>query len=155
MMLGRMYSAVFEKVAVSAAQDLFEIVAPSDAIVVIHSIKLGQSSDAGDSESEQLNILLHRGSTSGSAGSSVTPSPLQVGDAAFGGTVEANNTTQGTEGTFIDAICFNVMAGMQEILTPELEVVLSPSGRLIIELQDAPGDALTMNGSVQFREIGG
>lgn len=151
----RMYAAVFEKVAVSAVQDLFEIVAPSDAVVIIHGWSIGQSSDAGDSESEQLNILVHRGSTSGSGGTTVTPSPMQVGDAAFGGTVEANNTTQGTEGAFIDARTFNVMAGIEVIYTPETRPTLSPSGRLIIELQDAPGDALTMNGSVFFEEIGG
>jgi hypothetical protein len=35
-----MYSATFEEVSVSAAQDLFEINAPSDAIVVMHSLVL-------------------------------------------------------------------------------------------------------------------
>jgi hypothetical protein len=153
--MGRMYSATFEEVAVSAAQDLFEIVAPSDAAVVVHSLHISQSSDAGDSESEQLNALIHRGSTSGSGGSSVTPAPLQAGDAAFGGTVEANNTTQATEGTILHAESFNVMAGLQIIWTPETRPVISPSGRLIVELQTAPADALTMSGTVYFEEIGG
>jgi hypothetical protein len=150
-----MYSAVFESVAVTAAQDLFEIVAPSDAALRIHSFSLGQSSDAGDAESEQLNVLVHRGSTSGSGGTTVTPSPLSLGDAAFGGTVEANNTTQSTEGTFLDARCFNVMAGLEVIYTPESWIEVSPGGRLIIELQNAPADSLTMNGRVVFEEIGG
>jgi len=153
--MSRMYAACFEKVAVSLAQDLFEIVAPSDAAVRIHGFNLGQSSDAGDAESEQLNILVHRGSTSGSAGSTVTPSPLSLGDSAFGGTVEANNTTQGTEGVFLDARCFNVMAGLEVVYTPETWIEISPGGRVIIELQDAPADALTMNGRVMIEEIGG
>ena len=55
--MGRMYSAVFEQVAVSVAQDLFEINAPADAIVVVHSCVITQSSDAGDSEAEMLPIL--------------------------------------------------------------------------------------------------
>lgn len=153
--MGRMYSAVFEKITVSAAQDLFEINAPDDSAVIIHGWAIGQSSDAGDSESEQLNILVHRGSTSGSGGSTVTARPLQVGDSAFGGTIKANNTSQSTEGILIDARCFNVMAGIEIIYTPEMRPILSPSGRLIIELQDAPADGLIVNGSVFFEEIGG
>jgi hypothetical protein len=147
-----MYAAVFEEVAVSAAQDLFEIVAPSDAVVIVHGFVIGQSSDT---DSEQLNILVHRGSTSGSGGTSVTPSPLEVGDAAFGGTVEANNTSQGTEGTFIHSDTFNVLNGYVWVPTPECRPVLSPAGRLIIELQTAPADALTMSGTAYFEEVGG
>ena len=153
--MGRIYTASFESVAVTAAQDLFELVAPSDSIVKVHWWTISQSSDAGDSESEQLNILVHRGTATGSGGTTVTPSPINVGDAAFGGTVEANNTTQSAEGTFLDARCFNVMAGIEVIYTPETMPILSPSGLYIVELQGAPGDSLTMNGSICFEEIGG
>lgn len=154
--MGRMYSAVFEEVSVSgAAQDLFRVSAPSDAIVVVHRVTISQSSDAGDSESEQLNVLIHRGSTDGSGGSSPTPAPMEVGDAAFGGTVAANNTTQSTEGTQIHAESFNVMAGLDIVWTPETRPVISPSGRLVVELQTTPADALTMSGVIYFEEIGG
>lgn len=153
--MGRMYTVTFEKVAVTAIQDLFEIVAPSDAVVVLHNAQVSQDSDEGDTEAEQLNILIHRGSTSGSGGSTVTPAPLEVGDAAFGGTCEANNTTQGTEGTQVWSESFNIQVGWHFIPTPETRPVISPSGRLIIELQDAPADSLTMSGSVTFEEIGG
>lgn len=150
--MGRMYSATFEEVSVTAVQDLFEINAPSDAVVVVHSLVLSQSSDT---DSEQLNILVHRGSTSGSGGSTPTASPLAVGDAAFGGTVEVNNTSQSTEGVILHSDCWNVLNGYVWIPTPECRPVISPSGRLIIELQTAPADALTMSGTVYFEEIGG
>lgn len=153
--MGRMYSATFEEVVVSAIQDLFELVAPADLIVAIHGLVLSQSSDAGDSESEQLNILIHRGSTSGSGGGAPTPAPLNVGDAASTVTVESNNTTQGTEGTQIHAECFNVMAGLAIWWPPECRPIISPSGRLIVELQTAPADAITMSGTIYFEEIGG
>ena len=153
--MSRIYTAVYEKIAVSAAQDLWEINSPADAVTRLLWFAIGQSSDAGDSESEQLNILLHRGSTSGSGGASVTPAPTSPGDAAYGGTVEVNNTTQSTEGTILDARCFNVMAGQEVIYIPETAIDISPSGRLIIELQDAPADVLTMNGTACFEEIGG
>lgn len=153
--MGRIYSATFEQVAVSAAQDLFEINAPSDAIVAVHAVSISQSSDAGDVEAEQLNLLIHRGSTSGSGGSSLTARPLQTGDAAFGGTIEANNTTQSTEGVILHSESFSVVAGTSIIWTPELRPIISPSGRLIVELQTTPADALTMSGTIYFEEIGG
>lgn len=153
--MGRVYSCVFEEVAVTAVQDLFEIVAPADAVVVLHSVIITQSTDAGDSEAEMLPILFHLGSTSGSGGSSVTARPLNLGDAAFGGTVEANNTTQSTEGVFLHAEAFNIQAGLFYRPTPEERIVISPSDRLIIELQAAPTDSINLNGTAIIEEIGG
>jgi hypothetical protein len=147
-----MYSATFEEVAVSAAQDLFEINAPADSIVVVHALEISQSSDV---DNENLNLLMHRGSTSGSGGSTPTASPMEVGDAAFGGTVEANNTSPSTEGTILHSAAFSVLAGYSYVWTPEARPVISPSGRLNIELQTTPADALTMSGTIYFEEIGG
>ena len=153
--MGRMYSATFEEVAVSVVQDLFRVSAPSDAIVVVHRVTISQSSDAGDSESEQLSVLIHRGTTDGSAGSTPVARPMELGTVAFGGTVGANNTTQSTEGVFIHAEAFNVMAGLDIVWTPETRPVITPSARLVVELQTAPGDELTMSGTIYFEEIGG
>lgn len=153
--MGLMYSAVFEEVAVTAAQDLFTVTAPSDAAVVIHAVYLGQSTDAGDTESEQLSVILHRPSAAGSGGTSATPRPLQVGFPAAGSTVDVNDTTQATEGNIIHADCFNVMAGWVWIPTPECRPVISPSGLVTVELQTAPADSITMSGTILFEEIGG
>jgi hypothetical protein len=150
-----MYSAVFEQVAVTAAQDLFEINAPADAVVVLHSCVVTQSSEAADAQAEMLPVLFHLGSTSGSGGTTPTARPLQLGDAAFGGTVEVNNTTQSTEGNQLHAESFNVQVGFYYTPTPETRIVISPSDRLIIELQTAPADSITMDGTVIFEEIGG
>ena len=69
------FSATFSAVAVSVAQDVFELVAPSNSRVAIHSVSLGQYSDAGDASAELLSVTILRGhTTSGSGGSSVTPS---------------------------------------------------------------------------------
>lgn len=150
--MGRMYSVTFEEVAVSAVQDLFEINAASDSAVIVHGIEISQSSDT---DSEQLNVLIHRGSTSGSGGSTPTPAPLEIGDSAFGGTCEANNTSQSTEGTILHSAAFNVLNGWVWWPTPECRPVISPSGRLIVELQTAPGDELTMSGTIYIEEVGG
>jgi hypothetical protein len=150
--VGRVYSAVFETVSVSAAQDLFELNAPSDACVVVHGFEVSQ---VASETSEQLNLLVHRGTTSGSGGTTVTARPLKVGDPAFGGTVEVNNTTQSSEGNQLHAAGFNVLNGYLWLPPPELRPVLSPSGRLVVELQTAPGAALSCSGTLYFEEVGG
>ena len=153
--MGRMYSVTFEEVAVTSAQDLFEIVSAADSTTILHSVIVTQSSDAGDAADEQLSVIIHRGSTSGSAGAAATPAPLALGDAAFGGTAEVNNTTQGTEGTIVHAEAFNIRSGLYYRPTPEERIAISPSARLIVELQTLPADSLTMSGTAIIEEIGG
>ena len=156
--MGRMYTAVFEAVAVSAIQDLLELVAPADAVVVVHKIHLFQTSDTGDAAEEILRLELTFGyTTSGSGGSSPTPSAHELGDPAFGGTVEANNTTQATVGSPLvrEVFGWNVRIPFDYIPAPEYRHVISPSARMVLELPVAPADALTMSGSITFEEIGG
>lgn len=154
--MGRIYTASFGGVAVTAIQDLFEVNAPSDAVVIIHSITIGQSSDAGDSEAEMKRVQISRAPTaSGSGGSTPTARPHNLGDAAFGGTVEANNTAQATGTVTIHEDTFNIRAGWAYRPTPEERIVMSPSERLVVELPVAPTDEITMSGSITFEEIGG
>lgn len=160
--MGRIYSAQFSGVAVTAQQDFFEVVAPADAIVKVHAIELEQTTEVGDAQEEGLSILMKRGVgtvTSGSAGSTVTPQQAEGGDAAFGGTVEANNTTKMVVGTgsinTLAAWAWNVRVPFTKIFTPELRPVISPSNRLTVELATTPTDSLTVNGTIWFEEIGG
>jgi hypothetical protein len=156
--MGRLYTAVFNNVAVSAVQDLFELVAPADSVVVLHDIHLSQNTDVGDAAEEVLRIELTSGhTTSGSGGSSVTPVPVNFGDAAFGGTCEANNTTQASAGTIVTHAVWNwnIRVGFDKVFTPECRPVLSPSRRMCLELPAAPADAVTMSGTITFEEIGG
>ncbi len=147
-----MYTACFAGVAVSAAQDLFEINAPADSAVILHRVVITQSSDT---DSEQLIFSIQRAGTSGADGSTATPAPLNAGDAAFGGTVEINNTTRAGTLTLLHRESQNVLNGWDWCPTPECRVVISPSGRVIIGLEAAPADALTMGGTAYFEEIGG
>lgn len=154
----RIYTAQFTDVAVTAIQDLFELVAPADAIVKLHDIHLSQKTDVGDAAEEILNIQLTSGHTvSGSGGSSPAAVPMELGDAAFGGTVEANNTTQANTGTIVTHYSWdwNIRGPFDKIFTPETRPVLSPSRRMCIELPAAPADSITMSGSITFEEIGG
>lgn len=156
--MGRMYTAVFNNVAVTAIQDLFEIVAPADSVVALHDIHFSQNSDVGDAAEEILRIELTSGhTTSGSGGSAVTPVPVSLGDAAFGGTCEANNTTQAVSGTIVTKYVWNwnIRGPFDKIFTPETRPIISPSTRMCLELPAAPADSITMSGSITFEEIGG
>lgn len=150
------YTAVFNNVAVTAIQDLFEINAAADAVVYLHDIHLSQNSDVGDAAEEILRIELTSGHTSsGSGGTAPTAIPRDIGHAAFGGTVEVNNTTQASGGTIVTHYVwnFNVRTGFDKIFTPETRPRIAPSGRMCLELPAAPADSLTMSGSITFEEV--
>lgn len=153
---GMMYSAVFGGVAISAAQDLFEIVSPSTKAVVLHSVTFGQTSDHGDAQAEGGRIQIIRGyTTSGSGGSAPTPVALQ-GAGAAASTVEVNNTTIASNGSPLVLVedTINFQIGYQHRPTPEERIVIPPSTRLVVRLQAAPGDAITADGTIIFEEIG-
>lgn len=161
--MGRIYTAAFKDIAVTAAQDLIEIAAPTDAVVVIHEWFLVQKTETGDSAEEMLLITCNRGVgtvTSGSGGGTITALPVSDGDPAFGGTVERNNTTimavgTGTLETDLEVHAWNVRVPYARIYTPETRPTVSPGNRWTLELETAPADSITMSGFVTFEEIGG
>jgi hypothetical protein len=151
----RVYSAVFAGVAVTAAQDLFELNAPSTGVVEILSCRLGQSSDYGNTEAEGLRIGIHRSTgASGSGGSAPTARPHNPLDTAYAGTVEANNTTVATTLTQILSDVWNIQAGWLYVPIPEERIVIPPSGRLVFNLPAAPADSLTMSGTLTWQVLG-
>jgi len=160
--MGRRYTAQVNGVAVTAAQDVFEIAAPADAVVVVHGWSLLQTTDVGDAAEEVLLVSTVRGVgsvTSGSGGSTPTAQPLEDGDAAFGGTVEANNTTRMAAGTgtleTLEQHGWNVRIPLVHFYPPELRPVISPSNRWTLSLPAAPADSITTSACVWFEEIGG
>lgn len=155
---GPVYAATFSAVAVTAAQDVFEITAPATSRVLIRGIRIGQYTDAGDAAAEILSVLVIRGyTTSGSGGSSVTPVNLHgwSGAPSASSTVEANNTTVANTGTAVTLLAdtMNVQAGWQYYPAPHDHMVLDYSQRLVVRIT-APADSLTMNGTLIFQEIG-
>lgn len=160
--MGRLYVANFEDVAVTAAQDFFEIAAPATAAVKIHKWTIMQSTDVGDSAEEILELETVRGDggvTTGSGGSTPTPQPIDNGDSAPASTVEANNTTRLAAGTgtldLLEKYGWNVRIPMEVIYPPEQRPVITPSDFWTLSLNDAPSDSITCSGSITFEEIGG
>lgn len=152
----RAYSATFSAVAITAAQDLFEINAPSTKPVVILGCELGQYTEVGDAQDEFLSLTFVTGyTTSGSGGSAFTALPLDPGDAAFGGTVEINNTTVANTGTAAirHASAWSVRGQYIWLPPPEMRVIIAAAGRGVLRIT-APADSVTTNGTIYFAEIG-
>lgn len=155
--MGRMYTAQFNGVAVTAQQDLFEIVASSAGVIQIHELGLSQLTEVADAAEEMLLILLKSGQTTGgSGGSAPTIVKRAVGDGGHGATVAANNTSKASGGTIVThyAWNWNVRVPFQMIWTPETRPVLAPSRRGTVELATTPADSITMAGYLVWEEIG-
>lgn len=157
--MGRVYK-INASGSETAAGDFLEILVPSDAAMSLHQVTVTQSTEAGDTESEQVTVAITRvtgAPTSGSGGSAVTPTPASSGDAAAGITVEAFNTTDlsgGTEVTLWEE-SFNVMAGMNYLPIPSDQPEFAPSTRCMVKLTSTPADSITFNVSAVVEEIGG
>jgi hypothetical protein len=154
-----MYSSVLDTIGTTAAIDLFELLAPADAAVVIHELRLSQSTEFGDVQAEQLEILLKRvtGAPTSGSGGTANANPLAGGQAAAGSICEAGNTTKLTGGTQVNLLreAWNVSVGFFWIPTPETRIIISPSTRLVVELITTPNDAIDLHGTLIFEEIGG
>lgn len=157
-MRGRVYTVSFSAVAVAAAQDLFEITPADDKPIEIVGIELGQTSDSGDAQDEQLQLSIIRGfTTSGSGGTAPTPAPVgSSATAAAGFTAEVNNTTLANTGTSVTLPCtaWNVRAGYINWFPEGCEPGASQANTTIVVRQSAPVDSLTMSGTLYVRELG-
>jgi len=155
-MAGKVYTVVFEGVAVTATQDFFEISPADDRPCEVIGLFLSQYSDVGDAASEILSYSVIRGFTaSGSGGSAATPRPLDPSDTvAF--SAEVNNTTVANTGTgvVLHRGSFNIAVGEALWLPPGAEwKVTQANTTLVVRLNSAPADSLTMNGTLYVREL--
>lgn len=147
----RGYSVVIPNVAVVAAQDLFEIIAPDDMRVRIGEIRIGQYTDFGDANAEILSVSIIRGfTTTGSGGTTPTPTPIRSIYPPASSVVKINNTTVATGGTSFNIVkdVLNIAAGWMFDSTLWLE----PEERLVVRLS-VPESSLTFNATMLFEEI--
>lgn len=158
-MPGRFYSINITAQSVSAAVDLFELLAASGKPFVLHEIVVAQASDYGDAQAEGLSLAIKRATgsyTSGSGGSTPTPAKHATNDAAAGVTAETLNTTQASAGTgaltTIRSEAFNVQAGYQYLPTPEQRIVFLPAEACVVSLT-APADAITLSATAVIEEL--
>lgn len=153
-MIGRLYTVAIGAQAQTAAKTLIEVASAADSVTLIERIWISQSSF---DTSENLACKVQRVTTTGT-GTATVPEPKQVGDAAFGGTVETNSTVEPTytAGTEIIEQGFNVLSGFLWTPANDDEVIaLSPSALVGIMLDVAPSASMNFHYGCTLREIGG
>lgn len=159
-MAGNLYSSNFTPTAspATAAWDVWEITAPSDAVIVIHGFYVFQTSDLGDAAEEVISLFTQRqtsAGTSGSGGATVVTGPINNGMAATGATIEGGNTTVATNNlTVLERIGWNVRVPLQFWYTPETRPTVSPGMRWLLS-SAGQADSLTVGATLWFEEIGG
>ena len=150
--MGRIYSAVFTEVAVSAQQDLFQLEA-NTVPIIIHAIYLSQSSDVGDAAAENLSILIQR--VTDEVTDDVTEQALDGGDAAANAEIAVNETTELTTGAAVlHSECWNIAQTFIFLPPPELRPTIKIGDAVVVNLNTTPGDPITMSGTIYFEEIG-
>lgn len=156
----RMYTVVFENVAVAASQDLFEITPADDKPIIIVGINLanvGGVADAGDAQEEDLRLSIIRGfTTSGSGGSAPTPVLCLPGDNAAGFTAEVNNTTLANTGTttnpFVDG--WNTRVPYEKLWPIEMAIGAGQGNTtIVVRLLSTPADSFQVSGTLWVAEL--
>ena len=155
--MGRVYSVNFENVAVTKAQDFFEISPTDDKPVRLLGLFLSQSTETGDAAEEMMRVQVIRGhSTGGSGGSSQTPVPIDPADTAAGFAAEVNNTTIASAGTglILHSEAFNVRSGLAMFWTPETAPKANQGNTtIVVRLMANPADSVTMCGTLYVEEL--
>lgn len=160
--LGRLYAVTFKAVTVSAQQDLFYVKPAADKPILLEYCEItvsGGTADAGDAQEELLEIAVRyvpATVTASSGGSSVTPSPMAINDAAAGFTARANDTTKATSsGTITDRLPsgMNNRAGWIWTPRPEHQPIVANAAAAVVRLDTTPADALVMSGLLLVREL--
>lgn len=153
----RYYEVVFDNVAITVAQDLFEIGPAANKPCYIAEWSLSQSTELGDAQEEDLRIHAIRGYTaSGSGGSSFTPNPRSATQQAAGFAAEINNTTLANTGTPQIKMPKNWNLRQEELYmaTPEPMIEVINGTVFVLRLVAAPADSVTMSGYLIVAEAG-
>ncbi len=155
----RSYSVSFEKVSVSAVQDLVQIAGAAGKTLKIKSVNVADVDATAPTTNQQLALrcrFLPATVTNGSGGATPTPRPFDPGDPAASFTALTNNTTKATTSgtaTILREDGCNVYAGYTyPFPTPP---IIGPSESFVFELITAPATTLTLSGTVEVEETGG
>ena len=150
--MGRMYSASFSNVAVTAQQDLFQIEALTTPII-LHAVYLSQTTEVGDAMSEGLSILIAR--VTDDVTNATAEVSLDGGDAAATADINVNQTTELVTGiTTIHSEAWNVLSPFVYLPTPECRPVIQIGNALVVNLNTTPADSITMSGTIYFEQFG-
>lgn len=150
---GRIYTANFSNVTLSAAQDLFCLVSSSTRIVALLSITLGQVT-ATSIANQRIRLIRGASTVVGSGGATVAATPWVPNDAASTATVRANDTAQSTiAGVDLWDDQWNLLNGFLWVPpTQSRPPLIGPSQMFRLSLDSAPTN-IVANGSFVFEEL--
>ena len=157
-MSGMMYTITLPGVAITTAQDLIYIKAPTLVCTVLHEVVVTQDLIE---VSEQLPLEILFRSTDNTGGTDTTPTPLMGGYAAYTGTTTDVQVTDGTwagEGTGAGLIwreSQNILNGWHYLPTPEGRPMLAPADRFAIRIDTAPAGSTTVSAVALIERLGG
>lgn len=157
--MSRIYTVPLFPQAVTTAQDLFEVQSGSAKVTRIVRWEVSQYSEVGDTQEEGLTLIVRKEvDTTGSGGTTVTPTRADQGDPNFSGTCKVGNTTKAGGSPDVSKRFavhnWNVRVPFEKVYLPEDRPVLSPSERLVIEIYQNPADSITIGGVIVIEEIG-
>ena len=162
--MSRLYTATLRSIPLTAitVEDLAEINAAAEQPVTLIGLVItqaGDSSDSGDANEDQIDVVISRvtGSpTSGSGGTVVVPTRSDSGDTLFGGVVEMGNTTNLSGGTLEEwwAEGFNNRVGLFHWPVPKAQITIRGDETLIIRTTALHTNAHEVNVVVLLEEIG-
>jgi len=159
--MGRIYSIEGGPTAETVKVDFFSIVPADDKPCILHAVFIGQTTEVGDAQEEQLEVLIVRGGTGmtvGSGGAAPTPRPIaSSADAASGFTARTLDTTVATftAGVNVHRDTFNVRNGWQYYPAPEDRIGFSQAnGGLAVSMTGAPADSITFTVTAIIEELG-
>ncbi len=158
--IGRIYTVDIVSTASAAAIDWAELKSGTTMAIALVGIDLGQSTELGDAAEEQIQWFVKRASgsyTSGSGGSTPTPSKQTSTDAAATFTAETVNTTQAAVGTgaytTLHSSTFNLRSGLLWFPPPRIALTAGISEALVFGLAAAPADSVTWKGTLYVAEL--
>ena len=135
---------------VTAANTLVEIGAAANTVLSIVRIKLTQST----SETDDSALISWGTYTVTGTGTTVTPNPLDEGDAAYSGTAKDNHTSDiGTGEVIMGQEGISLLAGMEKIFLPGSRPVV-PGARFFAINLDSAITSVTLVYEIEFDEIG-
>jgi hypothetical protein len=155
----REYEAAAPATAFTAQIDLWEIVSHATRVTWICGIEIGQTTELGDAQEEQLLIEWIQAHTSSGGGTSTTPSGNGA-DAAYGGTVERFATSLATGGSPVVRRnnTFNVRVGYTMIWDPGRWLLLPANTRMVCRITGSggagPADSVTGASTLYLAEAG-
>jgi hypothetical protein len=150
----RFYDISLPATAFTAQIDLIEIVGHASRLTWITGLELGQTTEVGDAQEEQLTLEWILGHTTSGNGTATTPG-ASGNDAAYGGTVERFATTLATGGSPVTrrTIPWNVRIGYTMLWDPT-KWLMVPAGSRMVGRVSGPADSVTGASSIFIAEAG-